>query len=473
MPISWKDTPRKLLNQNLALLLVLFGILLVSVSMGPFQNWDTQIEYNAASAIIKWGMPYTNSNGLLINQPPLGFYIEASFLKIFGSSIDTGIVVTTLFGLGCAILTYKIGELFYGKSTGVLAAALFGMTPWHLIMSRSFLIDVQCLFFSLLFLLVGLAAELKKSFRLFAVSGVLFAIAFMTKFYAVFALIPLFLLYVHHKPTGLKRTLSWIGVFFSPVILSALLWYQIFTGQGLLSVLIHDDFVSHNLIGVTPSYFFVANFLLNYAIGWFFAAAAFLSFIICFTWKKLFSKILVFDLVCLLTIAAVVSVNTFLGAGLDLQPPYYSAIKYSYQSLPFFALLAASLAGKSFSLFNSTNSSKKLRKVPLFSLALLGLVLLGLSMFVNMYHTHQYSAWNYLLFRVTWNASVGSSFFNPTPIGGGSFQMGIQYLGFAFVLCGLILQAGLRLVVAKVDVFSRALESNLSSGYSFFDSDVR
>ena len=430
---------KKLLSQNLPLLLILLGILLVSVSMGPFENGDTELEYNTALRVIKSGMPYVNANGQLINEPPLGFYIEALFFTVFGSSIGTGMVLTTLFGLGCAVLTYKIGEFFYGKSTGLLAAALFGMTPWQLILSRSFLIDVQCLFFSLLFLLVGLFAIRKSSFKLFVVSGVLFAVAFMTKFYAVFSLIPLFLFYVHSRPKGLKRISSWAGVFFVPVILSAFLWYQIITGQGLLSIPNHDDFLSHNSIGITPSYFFVANFLI-YAMGFFFAAAALLSFTIGLACRKLFSKSLVFDLICLLTVVVVVSVNTYLGAFLNLQAPYNEAIKFDYQSLPFFTLLAASLAGKSFSLVNSAKSRKKLSKVPFFSVASLGLVLLGLAMFVNMYHTHEYSTWDYLMFRVTTNASMGYSLFVQTPIGEGSFLLGIQYLGFAFVLCGCALK---------------------------------
>jgi hypothetical protein len=122
-------------------------------------------------------------------------------------------------------------------------------------------------------------------------------------------------------------------------------------------------------------------------------------------------------------------VDLFLGAGLNLKAPYTDAFKYDYQSLPFFSLLAASLAGKSLSLFKSAKSRRKLNKLPFFLAALAGLVLLV---------AHAFSTWDYLLFRVERNVNLGYSLFNLSPIGTYSFLMGLQYLGFAFVLSGLV-----------------------------------
>ena len=63
------------------------GTTLVSLSIGPYQNGDTRWEYSAAMGVIKWGIPYVESWGNIINQPPLGFYLEALFFKAFGDSI--------------------------------------------------------------------------------------------------------------------------------------------------------------------------------------------------------------------------------------------------------------------------------------------------------------------------------------------------------------------------------------------------
>src|SRR4030042_3978545 len=261
---------RKLLSENYPLLGILIGIVLISVSIGPFENWDTALEYEAASAVIRWGMPYVNSFGNLINQPPLGFYVEALFFTFFGTSIDTGVALITLLGLGCIIAVYKIGNVLYGQPTGLVAAALFALSPWELIFSRSFLIDVQCLFFSLFCLLVGIYAIRQASLKLSLVSGTLFAAALLTKLYAVFTLIPLTLLFIYYRPKNLRRTFSLIGAFFLPGLLSAFLWYQIISGQGLLSVFSHSDFESYNPGEIVPSYFFVGYFLAIYGVGWFF-----------------------------------------------------------------------------------------------------------------------------------------------------------------------------------------------------------
>jgi 4-amino-4-deoxy-L-arabinose transferase-like glycosyltransferase len=429
---------RKVLSENYPLLSILIGIGLVSVSIGPFQNGDTQWEYEAATGVIRWGMPYVSSFGNLMDQPPLGFYLEAFFLKIFGSSIDTGVALVTVFGLGCTALMYKIGKVLYGKTTGLFAAALFALSPWQLILSRSFLIDVQCLFFSLLCLLAGIYAIRKDSLKLFIMSGALFAAAFLTKSFAVFTLIPLLLFYVHHRPNNLRSAFSWLGAFFLPVLLCSFLWYQVISGQGLFYILYHEDFAEYNASEVVPSYFFVGNFLLNYGLGWLFTIAAIFSLLVCLLCKKLFSKFLVYDLICLTTVVTVVSVNTFLGAGLNLKSPYNNAIKYDYQALPFFTLLAASLPNKCSSLFNSAKSSRKLNKLLVYFTVVIGLFLLAESLFANIFYAYTFSKWNYLLLRVEMDKNTGYSFFNPTPIGKNSLLLGIQYLGFALILFGLV-----------------------------------
>jgi hypothetical protein len=228
-----------------------------------------------------------------------------------------------------------------------------------------------------------------------------------------------------------------LATFVLPVLLFAFLWYQVILGEGLFSVFHHADFGDYNSSDVVPSYFFVGNFLLNYGLGWFFISATVFSLLICFLHRKVFSKILVFDLICLTTIASVVSVNTFLGASLNLKAPYYNAIKYDYQSLPFFSLLAAALPSKCFLLLNSAKSKRKFNRVLTFSVALIGLFLVASSIFVNIVFANFFSRWNYLLFRVEMDKNVGYSLFNPTPTDKYSPLMNIQYLGFAFVLSGL------------------------------------
>jgi 4-amino-4-deoxy-L-arabinose transferase-like glycosyltransferase len=445
-----------LINKYFPLLSILIGITIVLVSTVPFTNGDTQWEYEAALGVIKWGKPYVITFGNMINQPPLGFYVEALFFKIFGLSLETGVSLVTIFGLGCIILVYKIGKLLYSNLTGLLAAVLFALTPWQVVLSRSFLIDTQCLFFSLFSLFVGILAFRKNSIKLFIVSGTLFSAAFLTKFYAVFSLLPILLFYIYYRPKNLKRIIKWFGAFFIPVLLFVFLWYEVFSGQGLLSLFQHKDFVNLNPNDVVPSYFFVGNFLLNYGLGWFFISATIFSMTVGLSYRKLFSRIRVFDLICLATIVSIVSVNTFLGAGLNLKAPYYNVVKYDYQSLPFFSLLAASLLIKCFSFFNSIKSTRKMRKFINISIVFIGVALLAGSILTNIFYVHLISLWPSILFRFDINKDAGYFLFHNNPIDRYNPLLILQYFGFMFMLFGLLwasrdkIEILISLVIAKI-----------------------
>jgi len=434
-----KETLRTLLSENYPLLSIMLGFALVSVTVGPFQNFDTQLEYEAASGVITWGMPYMKYYGDMINQPPLGFYIEAAFFKIFGLSFNTGVALITLFSIGCVFLVYKLGEVLYGKPTALFATALFAFTPWQIVLSRSFLIDVPCLFFSLLCLLVGIHAIRKDSEVLFMASSILFAIALLTKFFAIFVLIPLALFYIRYRQKKLNHIFT-VTAYFLPALLIFFIWYDVIWGRGLLygeshTTFTHDDFVNFNPAEFSPSYFFVGNFLLE-AVGLFFLIAAALSLLVYLFRRDLFKKILPFDLMCLATSLAVIGVNTFLGAGLNLSFPYNNAVKYNYQALPFLSLLAASLTAKCALLFNSLKSKDK-RSVLIFSIAIVGLALLAVALFLNMHYVNYISTSDHLVFKVDKTKSAGYSFVNSSPITE-SFPIALQYAGFAFALSGLI-----------------------------------
>jgi hypothetical protein len=267
-----------------------------------------------------------------------------------------------------------------------------------------------------------------------------FAAAMLTKFYAVFILIPLFLFYIHSRPKNLKRILSQLAAFSMPVLVFALMWYQIVLGRSLLSIFHHNDFldVIPASVGIVASPFFATNFLMDYGLGLAFIVATAFSLLLVFSLRKYFSKIAVVDLICLASIAFVVSVNVVLGAVLNLNVPYFSAIKYLYQALPFFVLLAASLSAKSLSLFRAAKSTLQPRKLLLYSVATAAMILLTASLISSIYYTNALSPRDYLQFRVERDVDYGYALLNPTPTVDGSPLMTLQYLGFAMVLFGLL-----------------------------------
>ena len=58
-----RHSVKAVLTEYFPLLSILIGIGLISISLGPFQNPDTQLEYRAASGVLRWGMPYMTSVG--------------------------------------------------------------------------------------------------------------------------------------------------------------------------------------------------------------------------------------------------------------------------------------------------------------------------------------------------------------------------------------------------------------------------
>jgi 4-amino-4-deoxy-L-arabinose transferase-like glycosyltransferase len=428
----------KFLVDSFPLLCILVGVTIVLISVVPFTNGDTQWEYEAVLGVIRWGKPYVITHGNMINQPPLGFYIGAFFFKIFGSSIENGVNLISIISLGSLVLVYKLGSLLYGKTAGSLAALFFAFTPWQVVLSRSFLIDSQCLFFSLFSLTIGIISFQKKSLKLFFISGILFAAAFLTKFYAVFSLIPISLFYFYYQKKKPKNIVKWFITFIVPVLLAVLFWYEFYTDQGLLSLFIHKDFADLNPDYIEPSILFVGNFLFHYGLGRFLTIASIFSVIICFIFRKIFSKIRTFDLICLITIVTVIFVNIFLGVGLNLRAPYYSSVKYSYHSLPFFCLLGASLLSKCFTLYNFLKNSKKRQKFIYTLVLIVSAVLIFSSILTNIFYVHLISLWPSILFRFDLSKDLGYFLFHYNPIDRYHPLLILQYFGFMIALSGFI-----------------------------------
>ena len=426
---------KALLQGRYALIGILLGSALLSVSFGPYSNWDSQLEFSAARGVVQWGFPYV-TYGHLMNQPPFGFYVDAVALRIFGVSYETAVAVTSLFALGCVFLTYKVGKELYGKRTGLFAAALFALAPWHVIMSRVYLVDVQCLFFSLLYLLVGVYAIRKGSRRLYFAAGLIFGFAFLTKVFAVFMLIPLALLYVYSRPKGVRRTLESIALFVSPAFIVQYLWYGPITqGRGLLSLLKHEDMFAFLPQGFVPSPFFQLNFLVE-ALGVFFILGLSVSVVVSFLHRKQLSRFLVYDVAFLASIVGVFGVSFFLVFGGNLQVPYVNSIKYSYMTLPLFCLLAASAAKKCSVVTKNKGAFGKRHELAAYFAAVSPYLFL-VSMVFNFISLTTMLKYSWLTYDVPGGLSYSFDRF-PSVFGSSTLFWSFPLLGFLMINLGLL-----------------------------------
>jgi 4-amino-4-deoxy-L-arabinose transferase-like glycosyltransferase len=435
----------KSLRDVFPLVIILIGLALVSMTIGPFQNPDTAWEYKAANGVITWGMPFVEVQGSLINQPPLGFYSQGLFLTFFGNFIETGVLWVTLLGLSSAFVIYKIGWILYGRRVGLIAAVLFGLSMWELVLSRSFLIDTQCLFLSLCCLYTGILGIQKNSNKLITLSGGLFAIAIYTKLFAIFVLLPLGLICLYNQKDKLRRLPVKLAVFFLSLALATIVWYVVdfymmpsYLPKGLGYLFSHSDFSDLNAPGVTPSYWSVPTFLLNYGLSYFFVATAFYSLFLGLLLRKhLEKKTLYLDSIFVFSIFLILIVNVVLGVTLNLKVPYTSTLKYAYQTLPLFSLIVASITIKCATLLNLAKTEKGLKRLHL-SCAILGILLLISSLVYSIYSAFQLSTDRFILFRVELNNLLGYSFDNFHALNLNNPLLCIQFFGFGLILLGLI-----------------------------------
>jgi 4-amino-4-deoxy-L-arabinose transferase-like glycosyltransferase len=349
------------IRRHWPIILVLAGCFLIAAPMGTYTNWDAQLEFEAATNVFTHGFPYVTT-GLMINQPPLGFYTAAPVFGAFGLSYLNGVWLATAFGLGCVALVYALGTLLYGRKTGLVAAALFGFVPWHVYMSRIFLIDNQYLFLSLLFLALGVLAVNRNSDKLLLVAGAVFALAFLTKLFAVFALIPLALvIYLNRKDGAFKLTRGRLLMFVLPTLILQAVWFGGFANQNFFGVYLSSDF-THPVLVADPLLGFLPIIFVKSA-GWFLFLAVFSALSLAFLYRRRLAAHLRLDIVCLGTIGTIMALDMLFVFGFHLTVPYVSAVKYNYMALPFLCLLAASVADKGWVLVGGVDWRQKIHWV--------------------------------------------------------------------------------------------------------------
>lgn len=380
---------------------ILTGTLLLWISLGPYTNWDAQTELEAATNTLNQGFPYL-STGYMINQPPLGFYTQALTFKTFKPTYTTGTNTVTLFGLGSLILVYTIGNQLYDKKTALIAAALFGLTPLQAFMARTFLIDAQCLFLSLLYLLAGILAIQKKSDKLVILSGTFFALALLTKLFSVYMLTPLALMLHAQKPEGFSLTQKRTLLFTAPAIITQTLWYAGFAHQNFIAVYFHSDF-THPIQNTAFAPLFLPK-ILTQTTGCFLLLAAALSLTLALLQRKTQQETQNPnpDLSLATTAAVIFSLNLLLVFAFRLNTPYVSSAKYIYQSLPILCILAASITTKNNLLQENTLQKNTHNKKSLLITAavIIGLIALAASALENTTFLYTHASANLVVFKV-------------------------------------------------------------------------
>ncbi|APM38727.1 glycosyltransferase family 39 protein [Clostridium kluyveri] len=160
-----------------------------------------------------------------IDKPPLGFWIQAIFAKIFGFSGVSIILPQALAGVISVILIYVIVKRAFGSLAGLISALCLAVTPVFVAASRNNTIDnmlVMVLLFACLAL--SIAAE-KGKFKYLIISMVLVGVGFNVKMLQAYMVVPaLYITYLLAANVSVKKRVIHLVVSTFVLVAVSLSW---------------------------------------------------------------------------------------------------------------------------------------------------------------------------------------------------------------------------------------------------------
>ncbi|HEV2339468.1 MAG TPA: glycosyltransferase family 39 protein [Patescibacteria group bacterium] len=145
---------------------------------------DVLIAYNILHGHLTLLGPTASVGGFFLG--PIYYYFIAPFLWLFQYDPVGPAVMVALFGVATVWLVYFVGERFFNKTTGFIAATLYTISPLVIAYARSSWNPNLMPFFTLLLLFVAYKAVKKDSWRLFACVGILYGIVMQLHYIEVF-----------------------------------------------------------------------------------------------------------------------------------------------------------------------------------------------------------------------------------------------------------------------------------------------
>jgi 4-amino-4-deoxy-L-arabinose transferase-like glycosyltransferase len=120
-------------------------------SSPPGLNQDEAIGAWISWCLLKTGhdmngqaWPIFYAHGIGDYPSTLFFYVTMAFQAIGGLNVTTTRLPAELAGIACVPLIYWVGARMFGVATGLIAAAMLALNPWHLFLSRFGVGASQC-----------------------------------------------------------------------------------------------------------------------------------------------------------------------------------------------------------------------------------------------------------------------------------------------------------------------------------------
>ncbi|MBU90176.1 hypothetical protein CMO94_01435 [Candidatus Woesearchaeota archaeon] len=241
------------LKHKVFLLIFLLSLVLKVFSLFVAHDiwWDSSVYLGMGKYIYSFG-----DVGLWESSRPLIWPLILGFLwKIGFDAIFFGKLAVIAFSSGILLLTYIIAHELFNKKIAVLSAFFLALSSTFFLFGNVLHSEIPSTFFVML----GFYYFIKQKYN---ISGLFLGIAFMTRFFQIFAFIPLVLLlfYLVVKKKKAYKTLFYFSMFFLiPVVPYLILNYILY--NNIFYPFLLQSWMSKytGLIFSQPFYFYFVN----------------------------------------------------------------------------------------------------------------------------------------------------------------------------------------------------------------------
>ncbi len=197
---------------------------------------------------------------------PIYYYMMAPFLLLTNYDPVGPAIMVALFGIAAVFLIYHVGKKMFGSQAGLIAAALYAVSPVVVAYSRSSWNPNPMPFFSLLILYLSYVAVKEKRFAPFVAVGFLLGIAMQLHYLSTFLAVIIFVFvlggeYMNGKKMILTRLIyRYLAIFGGFMIgFSAFLLFEIRHGFPNLKTIFSFILGGSGADKAAPNYSFLGN----------------------------------------------------------------------------------------------------------------------------------------------------------------------------------------------------------------------
>ena len=208
-------------NQIALALILLFAAITRFANLGrPNELVFDEVYYvDGARDFLTYGVESQSGEAEFVVHPPLGKWLIAIGIQIFGDNPFGWRFSAALFGLASVALIYFITQsLFKSNFLSLAATALISLDGLHLVMSRTALLDIFLSFFILLTFYLVIKEEYWQA-------GIAIGLALATKWSALYLLIALILFLLIYKRTYIKTSIQFIVLPVSTYLITWSGWF--------------------------------------------------------------------------------------------------------------------------------------------------------------------------------------------------------------------------------------------------------